>query len=179
MLFIPLSIIHLLLPKIASLYAETCNGSFLLKSAKPYLHRKVVFFSSLFSLVYFLPTLKGVFILSHRLIFSRNTKSPLRAFCVVVVLYRLCVIDIVFQYIIFIPAVFYSPTPQGSSTIDAGGLNCRVRYGNGCDPSAIAAGNIILFYSYLVFLPVQEDKSPAAHWSHLQDLAQIILHIRV
>ncbi len=36
------------------------------------------------------------------------------------------------------PAASYSPTEKPSSTIGAGGLNFRVRDGNGCDPSAIA-----------------------------------------
>ena len=35
-------------------------------------------------------------------------------------------------------AASYSPTERPSSTIGAGGLNCRVRDGNGCDPTAIA-----------------------------------------
>ena len=39
------------------------------------------------------------------------------------------------------PAASYSPTGRPSSTIGAGGLNYRVRDGNGCDPSAIATGN--------------------------------------
>ncbi len=33
------------------------------------------------------------------------------------------------------------PLALTSSTIGAGGLNCRVRNGYGCDPSAIAAEN--------------------------------------
>ena len=37
------------------------------------------------------------------------------------------------------------PRRQGS-TIDAGGLNLRVRNGYGCDPSAIATGNISRCY---------------------------------
>ena len=32
-----------------------------------------------------------------------------------------------------------APPPYGGSTIGAGGLNGRVRNGNGCDPSAITA----------------------------------------
>src|SRR5207244_13595142 len=37
--------------------------------------------------------------------------------------------------------------PGGSppSTIGAGGLNCRVRYGNGCFPAAMATGNLLNF----------------------------------
>jgi len=35
------------------------------------------------------------------------------------------------------------PLPLESSTIGAGGLNDRVRNGNGCCPSAIAAGKTI------------------------------------
>lgn len=33
------------------------------------------------------------------------------------------------------------PLPHGSSIIGLGGLNFRVRYGNGCDPSGKATGN--------------------------------------
>src|SRR5262249_52960405 len=40
-----------------------------------------------------------------------------------------------------IPATSYSPTRRPCSTIGAGGLNYRVRDGNGCVPSAIATGN--------------------------------------
>ena len=39
------------------------------------------------------------------------------------------------------PAAFYSPTPKQCSTIDAVGLNFRVRNGNGCGPHAMATGN--------------------------------------
>ena len=38
------------------------------------------------------------------------------------------------------------PTLPGGlppSTIGAGGLNCRVRNGNGCDPAAMATGNLL------------------------------------
>ena len=38
------------------------------------------------------------------------------------------------------------PTLPGGlppSTIGAGGLNCRVRHGNGCDPAALATGNLL------------------------------------
>src|SRR4029077_16771492 len=41
------------------------------------------------------------------------------------------------------PAASYSPTRRPCSTIGAGGLNGRVRDGNGCFPSAITAGNCI------------------------------------
>ena len=37
----------------------------------------------------------------------------------------------------------YSPTDSLRSTIGAGGLNCRVRHGTGCDPSAKTTGNPI------------------------------------
>jgi hypothetical protein len=40
-----------------------------------------------------------------------------------------------------IPAASYSPIRRPHSTIGAGGLNFRVRDGNGCDPSALATGN--------------------------------------
>jgi hypothetical protein len=40
-----------------------------------------------------------------------------------------------------IPAASYSPIRRPYSTIGAGGLNFRVRDGNGCDPSALATGN--------------------------------------
>ena len=40
------------------------------------------------------------------------------------------------------PAASYSPTERPSSTIGAGGLNCRVRNGNGCNTSAIATGRV-------------------------------------
>ncbi len=33
--------------------------------------------------------------------------------------------------------------PCGPTTIGAGGLNCRVRYGNGWNPAAIGARNLI------------------------------------
>src|SRR5258706_2755467 len=39
------------------------------------------------------------------------------------------------------------PLPLRSSTIGAGGLNDRVRNGNGCDPSAIAAGKSVVLGS--------------------------------
>ena len=39
------------------------------------------------------------------------------------------------------PAASYSPARRPCSTIGAGGLNFRVRDGNGCDTSAIATGN--------------------------------------
>ncbi len=42
------------------------------------------------------------------------------------------------------PASSYSPTSKGGSTIGAGGLNGRVRDGNGCGPSAIETGGIFL-----------------------------------
>src|SRR5579862_180638 len=42
------------------------------------------------------------------------------------------------------PAASYSPTRRPCSTIGAGGLNGRVRDGNGCFPSAITAGNRIV-----------------------------------
>jgi hypothetical protein len=42
----------------------------------------------------------------------------------------------------FNPAATYSPTEEVCSTIGAGGLNYRVRDGNGCGPSAIATGNL-------------------------------------
>ena len=38
------------------------------------------------------------------------------------------------------PATTYSPRRSTSSTIGAGGLNCRVRNGNGCDPAAMVTG---------------------------------------
>ena len=39
------------------------------------------------------------------------------------------------------PAASYSPVWRPRSTIGAGGLNCRVRDGNGCFTSAMATGN--------------------------------------
>ena len=42
-----------------------------------------------------------------------------------------------------LPAASYSPTDSLRSTIGAGGLNCRVRHGTGCDPSAMTTGNPI------------------------------------
>src|SRR5437899_7561337 len=39
------------------------------------------------------------------------------------------------------PAASYSPTRRPCSTIGAGGLNFRVRDGNGCFPAAIATRN--------------------------------------
>ena len=42
-----------------------------------------------------------------------------------------------------LPAASYSPTDSLRSTIGAGGLNCRVRHGTGCDPSAVTTGNPI------------------------------------
>ena len=41
-----------------------------------------------------------------------------------------------------IPAATYSPTRKPCSTIGSGGLNFRVRDGNGWDPSDIATGNL-------------------------------------
>src|SRR5439155_26224052 len=41
-----------------------------------------------------------------------------------------------------IPAATYSPTRKPCSTIGSGGLNLRVRDGNGWDPSDIATGNL-------------------------------------
>src|SRR5882724_9569003 len=40
-----------------------------------------------------------------------------------------------------IPAATYSPTRKPCSTIGSGGLNCRVRDGNGWSPSDVATGN--------------------------------------
>src|SRR6267143_3064622 len=40
-----------------------------------------------------------------------------------------------------IPAATYSPTRKPCSTIGSGGLNCRVRDGNGWGPSDVATGN--------------------------------------
>jgi hypothetical protein len=40
-----------------------------------------------------------------------------------------------------IPAATYSPTRRPCSTIGSGGLNFRVRDGNGWDPSDVATGN--------------------------------------
>src|SRR6185295_13795706 len=45
------------------------------------------------------------------------------------------------------PAASYSPTRRPCSTIGAGGLNGRVRDGNGCFPSAIATGNRITIWT--------------------------------
>ena len=42
-----------------------------------------------------------------------------------------------------IPAATYSPTRKPCSTIGSGGLNFRVRDGNGWGPSDIATGNLI------------------------------------
>ena len=42
------------------------------------------------------------------------------------------------------PAATYSPRRGPPSTIGAGGLNCRVRNGNGCDPTAKTTGNCAL-----------------------------------
>src|SRR6266446_6687048 len=39
-----------------------------------------------------------------------------------------------------IPAATYSPTRKPCSTIGSGGLNCRVRDGNGWNPSDVATG---------------------------------------
>src|SRR5262249_11374337 len=41
-----------------------------------------------------------------------------------------------------IPAATYSPTRKPCSTIGSGGLNFRVRYGNGWNPSDVATGNL-------------------------------------
>jgi hypothetical protein len=38
------------------------------------------------------------------------------------------------------------PLPHGSSIIGLGGLNFRVRYGNGCDPSGKATGNVLNYF---------------------------------
>jgi hypothetical protein len=43
------------------------------------------------------------------------------------------------------PAASYSPVWRPRSTIGAGGLNCRVRDGNGCFTSAIATENWLRF----------------------------------
>src|SRR6266478_4967535 len=42
-----------------------------------------------------------------------------------------------------IPAATYSPTRRPCSTIGSGGLNFRVRDGNGWDPSDVATGNSV------------------------------------
>ena len=42
-----------------------------------------------------------------------------------------------------IPATTYSPRGFPPSTIGAGGLNFRVRDGNGCDSAAMATGNLV------------------------------------
>ena len=41
-------------------------------------------------------------------------------------------------------AATYSPTGTPRSTIGAGGLNCRVRHGTGCVPSAMTTENFPL-----------------------------------
>src|SRR6185369_9524230 len=41
-----------------------------------------------------------------------------------------------------IPAATYSPTRKPCSTIGSGGLNCRVRDGNGWSPSDVATGKL-------------------------------------
>src|SRR2546428_1967044 len=41
-----------------------------------------------------------------------------------------------------IPAATYSPTRKPCSTIGSGGLNYRVRDGDGGDPSDVATGNL-------------------------------------
>src|SRR6202171_4328222 len=41
------------------------------------------------------------------------------------------------------PAATYSPTRKPCSTLGSGGLNCRVRDGNGWDPSDVATGNLL------------------------------------
>ena len=41
------------------------------------------------------------------------------------------------------PATTYSPTGTPRSTIGAGGLNCRVRHGTGCVPSAMITENLL------------------------------------
>ena len=43
-----------------------------------------------------------------------------------------------------IPATIYSPR-ENPSTIDPGGLNYRVRDGNGCTPSGMVTGKLLLF----------------------------------
>jgi hypothetical protein len=40
------------------------------------------------------------------------------------------------------------------STISAGGLNCRVRDGNGCDPSAIVTRKFYYFIMFYLLLPI-------------------------
>ena len=40
-------------------------------------------------------------------------------------------------------AATYSPTGTPRSTIGAGGLNCRVRHGTGCVPSAMITENFL------------------------------------
>ena len=42
-----------------------------------------------------------------------------------------------------IPAATYSPTRKPCSTIGSGGLNFRVRDGNGWDPSDVATGKLV------------------------------------
>src|SRR6266850_4450174 len=42
-----------------------------------------------------------------------------------------------------IPAATYSPTRKPCSTIGSGGLNCRVRDGNGWIPSDVATGKLL------------------------------------
>ena len=44
-----------------------------------------------------------------------------------------------------IPAATYSPTRKPCSTIGSGGLNCRVRDGNGWSPSDKATGKLEAF----------------------------------
>src|SRR5205085_6509381 len=58
------------------------------------------------------------------------------------------------------PAASYSPTRRPCSTIGAGGLNGRVRDGNGCFPSAIATGNRIINLDGIVII---ESKREVAH----------------
>src|SRR5438045_5511223 len=44
-----------------------------------------------------------------------------------------------------IPAATYSPTRKPCSTIGSGGLNFRVRDGNGWSPSDVATGNLCAY----------------------------------
>ena len=57
------------------------------------------------------------------------------------------------------PASSYSPTACRCSTIGAGGLNGRVRDGNGCGPSAIETGEV--FQPFLIPTSPQSVKPPA------------------
>ena len=80
-------------------------------------------------------------------------------------------------FLILNPAALYSPTPIECSTIDAVGLNFRVRNGNGWNPHALTTGKRVLL---ALTDPNRWYELPGI-WSlsrkrHRSDFQKVIMH---